>query len=294
MIRPQGGRGNRFARRTVQTSQNTLTLGGDLAVHRLGFGAMRLTGSGAPDHATAMGIARRAVELGVTFIDTADSYDLGSNEELLADALHPYRPGVVIGTKGGQVNLGHDWIPLGRPEYLRQQAELSLRRLRLERIDLYQLHRIDPRVPLAEQIGALRQLQDEGKVRHVGLSEVSVEQLVEAAAITPIVSTQNRYSLADRASDDVLDHCERHGIAFIPWLPVARTVRSASDDADPATAVAERYGVSRAQIALAWLLHRSRVMLPIPGTSSRVHLEQNVAAASITLDADDLTLLTGA
>jgi pyridoxine 4-dehydrogenase len=269
----------------------TLTIGGDLTVQRLGFGAMRLTGDPARlDRTTAIGIARRAVELGVTFIDTADSYDLGDNEKLLAEALHPYRPGVVIATKGGQVNLGSAWIPLGRPEYLRQQAELSLRRLRLHRIDLYQLHRVDPKVPLADQIGALRTLQDEGKVRHVGLSQVTVDQLAEAETITPIVSVQNRYNLADRSSEDVLEYCERRGIAFIPWLPVAPLTTSRA--ADPVSAVADRHGATRAQVALAWLLHRSPVVLPIPGTASRAHLEENIAAASIPLDADDVAQLS--
>jgi aryl-alcohol dehydrogenase-like predicted oxidoreductase len=259
-----------------------LTIGGDLPVHRLGFGAMRLTGRPAGlDRSAAIGIARRAVELGVTFIDTADSYDLGANETLLADALHPYRSGVVIATKGGQVNLGHEWIPLGRPEYLRQQAELSLRRLRLDRIDLYQLHRIDPAVPLADQIGALRRLQDEGKVRHVGLSEVTLGQLRAAEQITPIVSVQNRYNYVDRAAEDVLEYCERRGIAFIPWLPVAPVARGRGGD--PVTAAAARIGATRAQVALAWLLRRSPVVLPIPGTSSLVHLEENVAAADIAL-----------
>jgi pyridoxine 4-dehydrogenase len=271
----------------------TLTIGGDLPVHRLGFGAMRLTGRPARlDRSTAIAIVRRAVELGVTFIDTADAYDLGDNEELLAEALHPYRQGVVIATKGGQINLGREWIPLGRPEYLRQQAELSLRRLRLDRIDLYQLHRIDPTVPLADQIGALRRLQDEGKVRHVGLSEVTVEQLTEAEKVMPIVSVQNRYNLADRASEGVLEYCERRGITFIPWLPVAPT--TTAEIADPITAVADRHRATRAQVALAWLLRRSAVMLPIPGTSSRAHLEENVAAARISLTADDFAQLVAA
>lgn len=272
----------------------TLTIGSDLLVHRLGFGAMRLTGGSAgPEQHVSIAIARRAVELGVTFIDTADSYDFGTNEELLAAALHPYRPGIVIATKGGQVNLGHEWIPCGRPEYLRQQAELSLHRLRLrlDRIDLYQLHRVDPTVQLADQIGALRHLQDEGKVRHVGLSQVSIDQLTEAEKITPIVSVQNRYNLTDRASEDVLEYCERRGIAFIPWLPVAPTV-TAARSGDPISAVASRLGVTRIQVALAWLLHRSPVMLPIPGTSSRAHLEENVAAASISLTADDFAELS--
>lgn len=273
----------------------TLTIGGDLPFRRLGLGAMRLTGEPARlDRTASIAIARRAAELGVTFIDTADSYDLGDNEELLAEALHPYPPGVVIATKGGQVNLGRDWIPLGRPEYLRQQAELSLRRLRLERIDLYQLHRIDPAVPLADQIGALRRLQDEGKVRHVGLSQVTIGQLTEAAEITPIVSVQNRYNLTDRASEDVLDYCERHGTAFIPWLPVAPTATATTSPADPVTAVAGRLRATRTQVALAWLLRRSPVMLPIPGTASRAHLEENIAAARLSLSASDYAQLTAA
>lgn len=271
----------------------TLTIGGDLPVRRLGFGAMRLTGEPAWLHrSTAIEIARRAVELGVTFIDTADSYDLGDNEELLAEALHPYRPEIVIATKGGQVNLGREWIPLGRPEYLRQQAELSLRRLRLETIDLYQLHRIDPAVPLADQVGALRLLQDQGKVRHVGLSQVSVGQLAEAEQVTPIASVQNRFNLADRASEDLLRYCEQRGIAFIPWLPVA-TAASAGPGS-PVTAVAGRLAATPAQVALAWLLHRSAVMLPIPGTSSRAHLEENVAAATLALSPGDFAQLAGA
>jgi pyridoxine 4-dehydrogenase len=270
----------------VNPINTTLTIGGDLPVHRLGFGAMRLTG--APkflDEDTAITIARRAVDLGVTFFDTADSYDFGTNEELLAKALHPYPSDLVIATKGGHVNLGREWIPLGRPEYLRQQAELSLRRLRVDRIDLYQLHRIDPTVPLTDQVGALRRLQDEGKIRHVGLSEVTVDQLEQARRITPIVSVQNRYSLTDRAADDVLDHCERNGIAFIPWLPVARAIAPA---ADPISNVAARLGATRTQVALAWLLHRSPVVVPIPGTGSLAHLEENCAATHLSLSSEDV------
>jgi pyridoxine 4-dehydrogenase len=271
----------------------TMTIGGDLPVFRLGFGAMRLTGApGWLDRATAIGIARRAVDLGVNFIDTADSYDLGDNEQLLADALHPYPPGVVIATKSGQVNLGEAWIPLGRPEYLRQQAELSLRRLRADRIHLYQLHRIDPAVPLADQIGALRLLQDQGKVRHVGLSEVSVGQLTQAQSITPIVSVQNRYNLTDRASNDVLRYCEQHGIAFIPWLPVAPIVSASATG--PLTTVARRLGATPTQVALAWLLRHSPNMVPIPGTTARAHLEENVAAATLSLSAHDYAQLTKA
>src|SRR5580698_10611283 len=214
---------------------------------------------------------------------SADSYDFGDNEQLLADALHPYPPGMVIATKGGHVNLGDDWIPLGRPEYLRQQAELSPRRLRAERIDLYQLHRIDPAVPLADQIGALRLLQAQGKVRHVGLSEVSVGQLTEAQAITPISSVQNRYNLTDRRSGDVLRYCEQHGIAFIPWLPVAPITTATATG--PLATVARRLSATPTQVALAWLLRHSPNMVPIPGTTSRAHLEENIAAATLSLSA---------
>ncbi|WP_426503821.1 aldo/keto reductase [Dactylosporangium sp. McL0621] len=227
-----------------------------LNVNRIGLGAMRLTG-GLP-HADGVAIARRALELGVQFFDTADSYDFGANEELLADALHPYPEGVIVATKGGRICVGGEWFDCGRPEYLRQQAELSLRRLRVECIELYQLHRIDATVPLADQVGALRRLRDEGKVRLVGLSEVTVEQLRQAEEITPIASVQNRYNRDDRASEDVLDYCERRGIAFIPWRPVAPLADKAA--------------------ALAWLLGRSPVMLPIPGTSSMRHLEENMSA----------------
>jgi aryl-alcohol dehydrogenase-like predicted oxidoreductase len=198
----------------------------------------------------------------------------------------------VIATKGGHVNLGHEWIPLGRPEYLRQQAELSLHRLRRDRIDLYQLHRIDPTVPLADQIGALRHLQDQGKVRHVGLSEVTIDQIIEAEKITPIVSVQNRYNLTDRSSDDVLDHCERRGITFIPYLPVHPVTSAAPGK--PITAIADRLSATPAQVALAWLLRRSPVMLPIPGTSSRAHLEENIAAARLSLSAADFAELATA
>jgi pyridoxine 4-dehydrogenase len=261
----------------------TLTIGGDLPVHRLGFGALRLRPSARSE---SIAVLRRAVELGTTFIDTADSYDLGQNEELIAEALHPYPAGLVIATKAGHCHPGSDWIPLGRPEYLRQQAELSLRRLRLERIDLFQLHRVDPTVPLADQVGALRRLRDEGKIRHVGLSEVSIEQLREAERITPIVSVQNRYNLHDRNSGDVLDYCEQRGIAFIPWLPIQPSVRSGI-----VAEVAARLGATPAQVALAWLLRRSPLMLPIPGTSSRLHLEENIAAAGLELSNVEFALL---
>ncbi len=265
----------------------TLTLGGDLPVHRLGFGAMRLTGG--PDREAGIAVARRAVELGVTFIDTADSYDLGENEELLAAALHPYPAGVVIATKGGQVNLGRDWIPLGRPEYLRQQAELSLRRLRVDTIDLYQLHRIDPAVPLADQLGALRLLQEQGKVRHIGLSEVGVDQLVEAERTVRVASVQNRYNLAERQHEDVLEYCQREGIGFIPWYPLL--TGALAREGSVLSRAAERLGATPAQVALAWLLRRSPVMLPIPGTSKVAHLEQNMTAAELDLAEEEVEAL---
>jgi pyridoxine 4-dehydrogenase len=264
----------------------TFTIGTDLPVRRLGFGAMRLTGG--TDRGTAMAIAARAVELGVTLIDTADSYDLGLNEELLAHALHPYPRGLVVATKGGQVNIGRRWIPLGRPEYLMQQAELSRRRLRVDRIDLYQLHRIDPAVPLEEQLGALRELRERGTIRHIGLSEVSVAQLSAALETTPIASVQNRYNLADRAAEGVLELCRARGIAFLPWYPVKPLTTDPRLDA-----VAARHGATRTQIALAWLLHRSPVICPIPGTASLAHLEENMAAAAIRLTPADLAALDG-
>ena len=268
----------------------SITLGGDLPVHRLGFGAMRLRGRDAAERAESIRLARRAVELGVGFIDTADAYDLGGNEELLAEALHPYPAGLVVATKGGQCHPGDDWIPLGRPEYLRQQAELSLRRLRIPQIELYQLHRIDPAVPLADQIGALTRLREEGKIRHIGLSEVSVAQLAEAESITPIASVQNLYNLEQRRSEPVLEYCERRGIAFIPWLPIKPSTTAGGAVA----AVAAAHGATPAQVALAWLLRRSPVVLPIPGTSSRRHLEENLAARTLSLSDQDCARLESA
>lgn len=276
---------------TSETITSTHLLGGDLPVHRLGFGAMRLTGWTAPaDPAPSIAVARRAVELGVTFVDTADAYALGANEELLATALHPYPANLVIATKAGQSRPGRgDWVPLGRPEYLRQQCELSLRRLRLDRIDLFQLHRIDPLVPLADQLGALADLRAEGKIRHVGLSEVTVAQLAEARRTVPVVSVQNRYNVTDRASEDVLVACERDGIAFVPWLPIANGAHAAPGG--ELAAVAGEVGATPAQVSLAWLLHRSPVSVPIPGTASVAHLEENVAAREVQLTADHLDRL---
>lgn len=264
---------------------------GELNVHRLGFGAMRLSGYGPPaDRRTAIGVARRAVELGIDFIDTADAYGVGANEELLADALHPYDE-LLIATKIGHTRPSpSEWIPVGRPEYLRQAAELSLRRLRVERIDLLQLHRIDPAVPLADQLGALRRLQDDGKVRHVGLSEVTVAQLEEARRIVDVVSVQNKYNLTDRKHDDVLDHCTAEGIAFVPWFPIAGGQHAGGRDGALAV-VGREVGATAAQVSLAWLLHRSPVVVPIPGTSSAGHLAENAAAADLELTADQLDLL---
>ncbi|GGV30105.1 aldo/keto reductase [Streptomyces spectabilis] len=267
-------------------ASGTFALGGDLPVHRLGYGAMQLTGPGAwgepKDRDEAVRVLRRAVELGVTLIDTADAYGPFVNEVLIKEALHPYADDVVIATKAGFSRPGPDeWQPLGRPEYLRQQAELSLRHLGVERIDLLQLHRIDEQVPLADQLGALARLKEEGKVRHIGLSEVTVEQLAQAREITEIASVQNKYNLADRASEDVLEYAERENIAFIPWYPMA--TGELARPGGPLDAAAKEQGATPSQLALAWLLRRSPVVLPIPGTSRVAHLEQNTAAAGITL-----------
>jgi len=268
----------------------TITLGDDLTVNRMGFGAMRLTGPGIwgppADRAEAIRVLRRAVELGVNFIDTADSYGPHVSEEIIAEALHPYPVGVVIATKGGMERPGPGaWAPNGRPEYLRRQLEGSLRRLRLDRIDLYQLHRIDPKVPANEQFDALRAFQREGLVRHVGISEVTGAEVEQARAALPIVSVQNRYNVSDRQWDDVVELCEREGLAFIPWFPLSA---GDLDDAGPLAQVARRRGATVYQVALAWLLARSPVMLVIPGTSSTAHLETNLSAAELRLDAEDL------
>ena len=276
------------------SAAGSITIGGDLDVARLGFGAMRVTGPGIwgppPDHDVAIAVLRRAVELGVTFIDTADAYGPDVSEELIAEALHPYPDDVVIATKGGLVRPGPGkWDADGRPEHLRAACEGSLRRLRLEQIPVYQLHRPDPVVPFADSVGTLAELQREGKVRHVALSNVTVDELAEARAITPIVSVQNRFNSTDRSSDAVLDVCERDGIAFIPWAPVGGHRPGHGDGLD---AVAARHDATPVQVALAWLLARSPVMVPIPGTGSVAHLDENVAAAGIQLTADDLALLS--
>ncbi|SBT44512.1 aldo/keto reductase [Micromonospora auratinigra] len=278
-------------------ASGTYRIGGDLQVDRLGYGAMQLTGAGVwgdpKDPAEAVRVLRRAYELGVTFIDTADSYGPFVSELLIKEALHPYADDLVIATKAGLTRSGPgDWRPVGRPEYLRQQCELSLRHLGLDCIPLYQLHRIDEKVPLEDQLGELALLKQEGKVRHIGLSEVSVEQIEAARKITPIVSVQNLYNLADRSAEDVLDHCERNDLAFIPWFPIA--TGNLAKPGGPLDAISTDHGATPAQLALSWLLRRSPVMLPIPGTSSVSHLEENVAAAEVQLTDDEFEALAKA
>jgi pyridoxine 4-dehydrogenase len=271
---------------TPAAASGTFALGGDLTVNRLGYGTMQLTGPGVwgdpKDPDEAVRVLRRAVELGVNFIDTADSYGPVVAEQLIKKALHPYADDLVIATKAGLTRQGPgQWTPVGAPAYLRQQAEMSLRNLGLERIDLFQLHRIDPAVPLADQIGELKLLQDEGKIRHIGLSEVSVAQLREAQAITPIVSVQNLFNLVNRSAEALLDYSAEHGIAFIPWFPLATGSLAGADG--PLAKLAADHGATPSQLALAWLLRRSPVMLPIPGTSTVRHLEDNLAGATLTL-----------
>jgi aryl-alcohol dehydrogenase-like predicted oxidoreductase len=282
---------------TLVSASGTFELGGDTTINRLGFGAMQLTGPGIwgdpADPDECIRVLRRAVELGVNFIDTADSYGPFVSEQLIRRALHPYPEGLVIATKGGLTRAGPgDWRPVGRPEYLRQQCELSLRHLGLERIELYQLHRIDEKVPLDEQLGELVALQDEGKIHHIGLSEVSVEQLQEAQKTATIVSVQNLYNLATRSAEDLLDHVESHGIGFIPWFPLNTGKLSVKDG--PLAKIASEHGASPSQLALAWLLRRSPVMLPIPGTSSVAHLEDNLGAAEIELSDAEFEALANA
>ncbi len=266
-------------------------------VHRLGFGAMRITGPGIwgppADHDEAVRVLRRAVELGVDFIDTADSYGPYVSEELIREALHPYPDGLVVATKAGLCRTGPDaWHPVGRPEYLRQECEMSLRRLGVERIDLFQLHRIDPLVPAAEQFGLLRELLEEGKVAAVGLSEVSVGDIEAARAVVPVATVQNLYNLSNRSAEPVLDHCASQGIGFIPWFPIASGALTRGRG--PIGRVASELGATAAQVSLAWLLARSPVVMPIPGTSSVVHLEENCAAAQLQLSPDQFTALSGA
>jgi pyridoxine 4-dehydrogenase len=279
------------------TASGTFAIGGDTTVHRLGFGAMRIVGRGVwgdpPDREAAKAVLRRVVELGIDLIDTADSYGPGTSEELIAEALHPYPDGLVVATKCGFVRPRPGvWTVLGQPDYLTQQVELSLRRLRLEQIPLVQLHRIDPAVPVAESLGALVELQREGKIRHIGLSEVNEEQLAEAQATTPIASVQNRYNLADREWDHMVDVCAEQGIAFLPWFPLA--VVSLARPGSVVDEVAKAHGSAPSQVALAWLLARSPTMLPIPGTGSIDHLEENTAAAALQLTPDELASIDAA
>ena len=265
----------------------TFLIGGDLPVHRLGFGAMRLTGKGIwgppEDPDEAIRVLQCCIELGIDLIDTADSYGPEVSEELIAKALHPYPPGLVIATKAGLRRPGPDqWREDGRPEYLRAQVHSSLRRLKLERIDLLQLHRIDPKVPLGDQIGALARLQREGKIRYIGLSEVSIDQIRAVRELVEIVTVQNLYNVVNRKSEDVLEFCESEEIGFIPWFPLA--TGDLTRPGGPLARAAERLGATPSQVALAWLLHRSPVMLPIPGTSRVKHLEENTGAALVELD----------
>lgn len=270
---------------TPQAAASGTVQVGDLGVHRLGYGAMQLTGKGIwgdpPDKDGCRRVLRRAVELGVNFIDTADSYGPFVSEELIREALHPY-DGVTVATKAGLLRTGPDeWHPCARPEYLRQEVEMSLRRLGTDRIELFQLHRIDPLVPAEDSLGELVKLRQEGKIRHIGLSEVDVDQIEHARSVTEIVSVQNMYNLTNRRSENVLEYCEREGIAFIPWFPVA-TGKLARSGGVLDRAAAD-YGAAPAQLALAWLLRRSPAMLPIPGTKTLAHVEENVGAAGVEL-----------
>ena len=278
---------------TAQLS-DTFSIGGDLPVHRLGYGAMQLPGPGVwgepADRAAAVRVVQAAVEQGVDFIDTADSYGPFVSEQIIAEALHPYGEGLVVGTKAGLTRQGPGiWTAVGRPAYLTQQVELSLRHLRVDRIDLIQLHRIDPEVPLADQLGAFKELQEQGKVRHIGLSEVSVEELIAAREIVDVVSVQNLYNLTNRKSQDVLDYATAENIAFIPWFPIATGDLAAPDS--PVADIARELGATPSQVALAWLLQKSPVVLPSPGTKSVEHLTENLGAAALRLSADDMARL---
>ena len=271
---------------TATAVKKTFKLGGELEIHRLGYGAMRITGEGIwgepADRENAKKVLRRAVELGVDFIDTADSYGPTVSEPLIGEALAPYAKGTVIATKGGLTRQGpNKWLPVGRPEYLTQEVEMSLRWLKRERLDLWQLHRIDPKVPVEESLSAIKELQAAGKIRFVGLSEVSVEEIEQARKVVEIVSVQNQYNLSDRKSEAVLEYCEREGLAFIPWFPVAGG--KLVEPGGKLDELAKKHGATVSQLSLAWLLHRSPVMLPIPGTSSVAHLEENLKAADVTL-----------
>ena len=288
-----GGLPKLIAAASTSKSDETFLLGGDLLLNRLGFGAMRLTGEGIwgwpPDRENAKKVLRRAVELGVNFIDTADAYGPETNELLIAEALYPYPKGLVIATKGGHTRPGpNQWVPDGRPEYLAQCVDKSLKRLKLERIDLYQLHRIDRKVPVEESLGALKAAQDAGKIRHVGLSEVTVAEIEQAKKVMPIVSIQNQYNITDRDSEGALNYCAKEKMGFIPWAPIGGGRNpSLRKTGNVLEAEAKRHNVSVVQLALAWLLEKSPVMLPIPGTSSLAHLEENMAAEKLQLSAEE-------
>jgi len=267
-------------------ANGTFVIGGELAVNRMGYGAMRITGKGIwgepTDPEASKRVLKRAVELGVNFIDTADSYGPEVSERLIGEALVPYAKGVVIATKAGLTRQGPDrWAPVGRPEYLQQEVEMSLRRLKLERLDLWQLHRIDPKVPVEVSLGIIKKLQEQGKIRHVGLSEVKPHEIDQARKVIDIVSVQNQYNIGDRRHEDVLEYCEKHNLAFIPWFPVA--AGQLTQPGGKLDAAAKQHGTTLSQLSLAWLLHRSPVILPIPGTSSVAHLEENMAAGSVQL-----------
>ena len=271
--------------------KETFKLGGDLDVRRLGYGAMRLTGKGIwgepQDRDEAKRVLKRAVKLGVNFIDTADSYGPAVSERLIGEALSPFPKGLVVATKAGLTRQGSDqWLPVGRPEYLVQQVEMSLRWMKTDVIDLWQLHRIDPKVPVEESLATIAKLQKDGKIRHVGLSEVKPKEIDQARKVIQIVSVQNLYNLGDRHHEDVLEYCEKHGLAFIPWFPVA--AGKLAQPGGKLDEVAKRHGSTVSQLSLAWLLHRSPVMLPIPGTSSVAHLEENLKAAKISLSEDEM------
>ncbi len=280
-----------------KNTETTFALGGDLTINRLGYGAMRITGPGIwgepKDREEARRVLRRAVELGVNFIDTADSYGPEISEDIIAEALYPYKKDLVIATKGGFARSGpNKWEMLGRPEYLRQCVEMSLRRLKVERIELYQLHRIDPKVPIEESLGALKDFQQAGKIRHIGLSEVSAEEAERASKTVKIVSVQNQYNLSDRRHEKVLEYCERQNLAFIPWYPVA--AGELAKPGGPLDKIAGQHQATIAQLSLAWLLHHSPVMLPIPGTSSVKHLEENMAAAKLQLAPEEWAAIEAA
>lgn len=282
---------------TATAVEKTFKLGGELEIHRLGYGAMRITGEGIwgepKDREAAKKVLQRAVELGVDFIDTADSYGPAVSERLIGEALGPYAKGTVIATKAGLTRQGENkWLPVGRPEYLTQQVEMSLRWLKRDVLDLWQLHRIDAKVPVEESLGAIKKLQAAGKIRFVGLSEVSVEQIEQARKVVEIVSVQNEYNIGNRKSEKVLEYCEREGIAFIPWFPVAAGKLAAPGG--KLDEIAKKHDATVSQLSLAWLLYRSRVMLPIPGTSSIAHLEENLKAGDVVLSEDEMAELEAA